>query len=866
MKKRILSFLLCSVILVGLIPTAVFAEGTAAGTTDDPILISSAQELKDFANRVNNGETTLCAKLTADIVLNDGTFSDNESYTKGTSGKEAERWIPIGTEAKPYTGTFDGNGKTVMGLYVKDTESAGLFGYSGGTIQNFAVTGYVHGTKYAGGIVGYACGGSVTGCVNMCYVLAAGSEIYAGGIVGYLTAGPVVRNCANYGNISVDSTGDCYVGGIAGYMHTEISSCYNIGNITGTTWTYGIVGHGYGGAINNCRWLKGTAKDMARTHLDPDDNSIPKTKADFAGDAVLTVLQNGDANSPWTKTGYLDAVGMTVPLLNWQTADSHDHNTNGVMGGCTCGLLPMGKGTEDAPYEIRTADDLKAYRDLVNSDQLRYSKRVFCVKLMNDIILNDGTFDDDGNYTPGVSGNEAEEWDPIVGCPGTFDGNGYTIKGLYVNVSGVYGGLFSAIWEGTVQNLTVTGYVTSNTSAGGIVGNLEASGSITIKNCINYCTVSSERNHAGGIAGGAYSYSDTCIISDCINYGSVIGKNRAGGIVGSYTEYNESELILQRCMNAGHVESDSYSGGIAGVIYIKSSIIDCINTGDVIGKRSDACIGGIVGALLGSDDGDMTSCYSVGTFKTSEDADLGGLVGSIGDNYTLTVKNCYWLEGTAEDGVVGTPSQMTDTAAKTKTEFADGTVLELLKKNRTNSPWADECKYLAVADMTLPLFKGQGDSHDHDYKWKIDETRHWKECDCGLIEKYSKAAHSGTDDGNCTTAVKCICGMEITAAQSDHNFGEWKSNGDNTHTRKCQNEGCTVSETEKCSGGKATDTEKAICKVCGEKYGELSSNNQNTVSTSKTGDNSNITLWITMLIVSGSAAAVTGRVRRNKYT
>ena len=73
---------------------------------------------------------------------------------------------------------------------------------------------------------------------------------------------------------------------------------------------------------------------------------------------------------------------------------------------------------------------------------------------------------------------------------------------------------------------------------------------------------------------------------------------------------------------------------------------------------------------------------------------------------------------------------------------------------------------------------------------------------------------------------------EITVTVNDgHTFGEWKSNGDGTHTRKCTADGCNSYETKNCSGGKATCAEKAICELCGKAYGELNaSNHTNLVS------------------------------------
>ena len=67
---------------------------------------------------------------------------------------------------------------------------------------------------------------------------------------------------------------------------------------------------------------------------------------------------------------------------------------------------------------------------------------------------------------------------------------------------------------------------------------------------------------------------------------------------------------------------------------------------------------------------------------------------------------------------------------------------------------------------------------------------------------------------------------EMTVTVNDgHTYGEWVSNGDGTHTRKCTVDGCTGSETKDCSGGTATCKDKAECAVCGKTYGELDAKN-----------------------------------------
>ena len=151
--------------------------------------------------------------------------------------------------------------------------------------------------------------------------------------------------------------------------------------------------------------------------------------------------------------------------------------------------------------------------------------------------------------------------------------------------------------------------------------------------------------------------------------------------------------------------------------------------------------------------------------------------------------------------------------------------------------------------------------------------------------------------------------MAVTV-NDGHTYGEWVSNGDGTHTRQCTVDGCNGLETKDCSGGKATCAEKAVCEVCGKSYGELDPNNHTDLKhfpakaatedaegnikywycsgcgkyysdkdgtkeiakadtvTAKlpksppTGDTSNLTLWIALLLVSGGV--VTGVTVFNK--
>ena len=156
--------------------------------------------------------------------------------------------------------------------------------------------------------------------------------------------------------------------------------------------------------------------------------------------------------------------------------------------------------------------------------------------------------------------------------------------------------------------------------------------------------------------------------------------------------------------------------------------------------------------------------------------------------------------------------------------------------------------------------------------------------------------------------------MTVTV-HGGHTFGEWTSNGDGTHSRECTVDGCKGVETMACSGGKATCTEKAVCEYCGKAYGKTDSNNHtdlkhidakaatkaaegnieywycsgcgkyyadsdateeikkaDTVTAKlpgdpkspRTGNASDLALWISLLLVSGGVTGVTAGLRKKK--
>ncbi len=246
---------------------------TGEGTLNNPYIITTSQQLADFAYMVNNGTSYSgnYIKLDADIDLNYGSAVTDASASYN-------QWKPIGGDSKAFQGNFDGANHTVKGLYINSSCSyAGLFGYVSGSsaaVKNVSVQGYMKVTNgyYVGGVVGKISQSELKNCANKVEInatMGSSSQYGCGGVVGYASGSITnsssytylfVTNCANYSNISANMTtsNTLNVGGICGYDYYFASNweCVNYGNITGSSVSIcnagGISGYMLCGTASNC--------------------------------------------------------------------------------------------------------------------------------------------------------------------------------------------------------------------------------------------------------------------------------------------------------------------------------------------------------------------------------------------------------------------------------------------------------------------------------------------------------------------------------------------------------------------------------------------------------------------------------------
>jgi hypothetical protein len=479
--------------------------------------------------------------LTADIDLS--------AYGSGWNGGKG--WIPIGADYKnPFGGTFDGNGKTVRGLYINNSSSstyAGLFGYvSGGAIKNLGVANVdITGGNTAGGVAGYVRDNSE---VENCYV---SSGTVSGGYKAGGVAGEVyqsrVKSC--YSAVAVIGNGSG-TGGVVGSNNSgTIESCAAlnssviggnyVGRVAGSSGPGTLTGnYAFAGMTVTSGGADKSPLDIGATGIDGAD----MTAAEIIADGTLGGLFANDGN-PWTTAnGKLPGFGAAV-----------------AMPAHISGNEFAGGGTEAEPYLIETAADLARLATLVNAGDADYNDKHYL--MMNNISLS--------AYGSGWNGGAG--WIPIGASgkqfKGVFDGGGKIISGLYINVpsgSGSYG-LFDYVSGGTVRNLglespSVTGGMMSN---GGVVANLRDNG--LIERCfVSGGNISGQWSMGtGGIAGYVFSSS----VKNCYTVGVTVGlesnsNESVGGIVGGISNGG----TVENCYVAGGTVSDGMTGGSLGGI------------------------------------------------------------------------------------------------------------------------------------------------------------------------------------------------------------------------------------------------------------------------------------------------------------
>ena len=242
---------------------------------------------------------------------------------------------------------------------------------------------------------------------------------------------------------------------------------------------------------------------------------------------------------------------------------------------------------------------------------------------------------------------------------GTFDGQGHTITNLQINYAGTtpvspYLGLFGFV-AGTsaspavIKNLTAVGDVTMSSSknvsgaySGGLIARADYAQLTNLHSAINV-TVNRTVGNWDNL-GGLLGYAQSTTITNCSNSGNVTGWRYAGGIAGNIT--SSSSII--GCVNTGNIKNPSTcASGIVANVNTGCKVIGCYNTGAVqAGGNYAAGIAGYVG------NAEVSNCFNTGTVTCNPSFTYGSLIGTV-THADATIRNLYYLEGTCDKGGIG---------------------------------------------------------------------------------------------------------------------------------------------------------------------------------------------------------------------
>lgn len=527
--------------------------------------INSGEELKKLALYVKDNHAT-----------NDVTFylTKDVDISVKAIGNDSDGWLPIGCDysvlesgslTRVFNGTFDGCGYTVFGLYIYDErgDNVGLFGrIRNAVIKNLGVIGGIVGEYNCGGIAGRSESSTITNCWANVSIEA---ESETGGIVGRMDD-TTVENCVSYGATLCAGGETCISGGIAG-------------DVLGKS------------AIKNCYYLKDTAQDgynsapsgaeiniLTFTYgFEQDDYYCTLERATQIDDIMTTslldalnawvFLQNNGQYSGWrnsvTLIGEGDHSGHYPRLMapgQFQDSDPNEEYDGDYTATATVSQLYStgSDGIEGCAYSINGIDDLEALQKYVAA--ARKTKGIIFFM----------TRDVDMSYKYHVDGNS---WKPIgnVDNPfqGIYDGQGYTVKYIYINTGDDDQGLFGHVNMGaTIKNLGICGAVRAKTNAGGIVGDFNFS---TLANCWSSCEVATTDGNSGGLVGGANSGT----IVNCTNYGVVTSTGAYGAIVGyaALTSIKYCYYLYGTCQQA---YSPASTAAATGVQYFNGTSSACV--------------------------------------------------------------------------------------------------------------------------------------------------------------------------------------------------------------------------------------------------------------------------------------------------
>lgn len=528
--------------------------------------LTTAKDLNWFAALVNHGNKKVNARLGADIDFSEYTKQDVMIGGDAFSASEDEG-------ETCFEGVFDGQGHKITVNYNVSYDGCALFKVvANSTIRNLMVDGSIESTERFMGGLGHVSRGTclfenIVVAVNMTGSYSGDGT--HGGLFAVCHESPTFRNCAFIGMLDAAmSEGSA---GIVGYAHNDnasiIQNCY---------------------VASTDMWLAGNSTVIARhvknvmncyftddVLLSPEDNQdVTMVSYTTVPSGELCYLINSKLdNMAWYQT--LGEDKYPVPFEGHAAVYANGSlNCDGTTKGELTYSNTEGEAQRDAhQYDadgicsvcggrlISTGAQLKAVADAINSGSIEGN---FPIDLANDIDLQGVTFEGIGiRFNEETGETDEETGNPItrdVKRPysGTFDGHGFTVKNMLIESENGNKGLISLASGATVKNVVVQGEIYCNGYAAGIVGTSIGRNTLTIENCGNEATVNVGIEGANG-AGilGVNDLSEAYVrIINCYNTGDIVGQRECGAISGWLGDHFE----VVNCYNSGLVAAEAVDG------------------------------------------------------------------------------------------------------------------------------------------------------------------------------------------------------------------------------------------------------------------------------------------------------------------
>lgn len=558
------------------------------GSQSNPYVIRNVTHLNNLAKIVNAKCSASASGVVGSIVGSSYAYATNPlaSANSGYANCYFKLAVditnmsgfstPIGTNTAVFSGFFDGNNKTLSGININRAgDYVGLFGYtSGATIQNLTISGSVKGSKYVGGVVGYALNTTIYNVTNNATVTAR-----------YSTDNDITHDPNPY-NIIKQYDG----GNQSGEGFDKVFD----GN-TGTKFCGTQSGMSFVADLGSSLAVSGFAITNANDTAD-NANRRPKTIQIWGSDENIN---HGNKNG----SGNAGASPTSKGYNNWNLVFSIDTNN-----------------FSSANYErVEFAFD----------GNRTYKYRYYWVYIKSaggSIQFSEFDFLAAGEDAGGV-----------VGYASGTDNDGTTISNVRNNAS-VTGSSYTGGIVGSANGIVSftdcenTGNIFGFDGTAGVLGAMTNNANVTITSCQNGGTVSSspESNGVAGIIGRSEAASNKLIVQGCKNTAGITGDRNVGGIGGRIetTRNDKDSLVFANCYNEGSIAATQHGtvGGIAGYFFANGTSINdvatisyCFSSGAVSTNTTDSNknIGGIVGNPRASTSLTSTRVYNCYTTNTT---------------------------------------------------------------------------------------------------------------------------------------------------------------------------------------------------------------------------------------------------------